>query len=63
MSEKITIEDQINYLESYANMIKSQHDMLQVQIKFLKAGKNMQENFKPFQNMFEMMNPYLNKKI
>lgn len=61
MSEKITIDDQITYLESYASMIKAQHDMLQVQIKFLKAGKDIQENFKPFQNMFEMINPYLKK--
>lgn len=55
MAEKITIQDQIDYLEAYATMIKSQHDMLQVQIKFLKAGKNMQENFGAFQNMFSMM--------
>lgn len=61
MTEKISMQDQIDYLEAYANMIKAQHDMIQVQIKFLKAGKNMQDNFGAFQNMFTMMPPYFGK--
>lgn len=63
MSEKITINDQITYLESYASMIKAQYDMIQVQIKFLKAGKDMQDNMTQYQNQFlgmmNMFNPYI----
>lgn len=62
MSETISMQDQIDYLEAYAKMIQSQHDMIQVQIKFLKAGKNMQDNFSSFQGMFGNMYPYFNNK-
>lgn len=62
MAEKITIDDQINYLEAYANMVKAQHDMLQMQIKMLKAGKDMQQNLEQFSNIFTMMNPFFNQE-
>lgn len=52
----LTIQDQIAYLESYSNMLKSQADMVDVQIKFLKAGKNVQENIQKMQQMFPMFN-------
>jgi len=49
-----SIQDQIDYLESYSKMIKSQAEMIDVQIKFLKAGKDVQENIKKMQQMFSM---------
>lgn len=51
-----SIQDQIDYLESYSKMIKSQAEMIDVQIKFLKAGKDVQENIKKMQQMFPMFN-------
>lgn len=55
MSE-FSMQDQIDYLESYSKMLKSQADMLDVQIKFLKAGKDVQENMNKMQQMFPMFN-------
>ena len=55
MSE-FSMQDQIDYLESYSKMLKSQSDMIDVQIKFLKAGKDVQENIKKMQQMFPMFN-------
>lgn len=52
----LSIQDQIDYLESYSNFLKSQSNMIDVQIKFLKAGKSMQDNVKQIQQMFPMMN-------
>ena len=51
-----SMQDQIDYLESYSKMLKSQADMIDVQIKFLKAGKDVQENIKKMQQMFPMFN-------
>lgn len=51
-----SMQDQIDYLESYSKMLKSQSDMIDVQIKFLKAGKDVQENIKKMQQMFPMFN-------
>lgn len=51
-----SIQDQIDYLESYSKMLKSQAEMIDVQIKFLKAGKDVQENIKKMQQMFPMFN-------
>lgn len=51
-----SIQDQIDYLESYSHMLKSQADMIDVQIKFLKAGKDVQENIQKMQQMFPMLN-------
>ena len=55
MSE-FSMQDQIDYLESYSKMLKSQSDMIDVQIKFLKAGKDVQENIKKMQQMSPMFN-------
>lgn len=51
-----SMQDQIDYLESYSKMLKSQSDMIDVQIKFLKAGKDVQENIKKMQQIFPMFN-------
>lgn len=51
-----SMQDQIDYLESYSKMLKSQAEMIDVQIKFLKAGKDVQENIKKMQQMFPMFN-------
>lgn len=49
-----SMQDQIDYLESYSKMLKSQTDMIDVQIKFLKSGKDMQENMQKMFPMFAM---------
>lgn len=60
MTEKtvVTIDDQISYLEAYCEMLKSQQNLLEIQIKFLKAGKDIHNNFQPMLNLFEKMNPF-----
>lgn len=50
----ISIQDQIDYLEAYSKILKSQSEMIEVQIKFLKAGKDVHENVKNFQQMFPL---------
>lgn len=50
----ITMEDQIAFLETYANMLKAQQEMVLMQIKFLKAGKDIQDNLMQFQNLFNV---------
>ena len=51
---ELSIQDQIDYLESYAKILKSQAEMVEVQIKFLKAGKDVHENVKKTQQMFPL---------
>lgn len=58
----ITLEDQIKYLETYSNMLKAQQEMIDMQIQFLKAGKDIQKNMMNMSNMFLNMpfNPWGN---
>lgn len=55
MTTKNTImnfEDQIKYLETYSNMLKAQQEMIDMQVQFLKAGKDIQKNMMNMSNMF-----------
>jgi hypothetical protein len=52
----VTIQEQIDYLEAYSKMLKSQADMVDVQIKFLKAGKDIQDNMSKIFPMFNFSN-------
>lgn len=51
----VTLDDQINYLESYAALLKAQQVMIEQQVKMLKTGKALQDNILGFQNMFMNM--------
>lgn len=48
-----SIQDQIDYLQSYAKLLQSQADMVEVQIKFLQAGE---DNLSQMQKMFPLFN-------
>lgn len=56
----VTLEDQINYLESYASLLKAQQVMIEQQVKMLKTGKAVQDNLMGFQNMFFNMGAWWN---
>lgn len=55
----VTIDDQISYLETYSQILKAQQELIELHIKFLKTGKDIQDSFKPYFETFGIFNPFI----